>query len=438
MMGRRAMLFLGVGLVGCPLLMVVGAAARHESAGPRAPQPTVPVAGRAAGWQRLQEVLAPDGAEQNWQWWSNKCYAPPDALSGVSDPRMTFNKNCEILILRTGNSARRAALGSPQAPGVPQLASVLFNKTAAQFIMNNRLSLPLPGKPDPLQPVVGQELSIPDFPSTSTIVKAIWELVWNEGTRRHPIWKLRVYDPTRINWANDQVSQQLARVHPPGEPGWTTQLTLNTAQQSSCPFGDGKAPADLALDTTVPLGCFVHFYMDDKTPGALEVRTLTDCPECLPAWGVLVGLHIAHREDDHWTWTTLWWTNNPSKDQDHFADQASILPGLKAQYTHFAMNTSYANSGPLYNPYLEGTESNGTQSVCANCHALAAIRLYTDTQPEIGLPLPGQVPADYFANSRTTDHVWTIAAARNSFDPQTIQTMIRKKAARQPPLAPRQ
>ncbi len=413
---------------------------RATESRPSAPEPH----DRSYGWQRLQAVLAQGGQQETWQKWTTKCDLAHDIVHAAGeDSAINLYGECVSKRKHSGpGTLSRAATDSPQDQReYRHLASVYFNSEAAHSVLRNKLSLPkLPSRPDPLRPHPGAKEAIPDFAPNSTFVKAIWEIVNNEGSDTKPRWPLRVYDRGQIQWQTGpagQTSTQLLPVVgnvPSSDPHWKTDVLIDPGDKP-CPFGKGEKPKDIELEPVsppatnrtplsapVPINCFIHEAVSDDTLGAATVRAIGHSISS-NYYMVLVGLHIAVREPSGWTWTTLWWTNHPSVDQAHFAGQETILGTLPVQYSHFAMDTSVAASGPLFNPYQEGPQAPGaTLSTCAGCHQYAALRLAprtgkpVDTDAGVGLGLSGKPPAEvYLKGARTTDFIWSIATARNSY-----------------------
>ena len=124
----------------------------------------------------------------------------------------------------------------------------------------------------------------------------------------------------------------------------------------------------------VPLSCFYfRDFTDQPCRKSLVMYPSQVVPDTLddtfsPCFVVLVGMQIATREIENWTWTTFWWTDdaygNPMND-----DQP---PGLDSRFAHFAMDTTFgpASNDPagipraVFNLYLEGPAPNGTKSNC--------------------------------------------------------------------------
>jgi hypothetical protein len=378
--------------------------------------------GRQYGWERLHEVLSPDGAALTWEDWSTKCdLAPGIPVDLAGNSQIILYRNCPVGNPSSLRNDVKSAEYSPQSANNPHLASVLFNSVAARSVLKNRLGLPVAGARDPLTPVAGKTVAMPGFDVNSVAVKAIWEVVNNEGTDEDPIFPFRVYDASNVMWQLDSQQQPTHQLMPvEGDTkgsGWSTKVFLDTGAVA-CPFARGVAPSDIELGQKVPIDCFVHYKVTDATLGAGTVKAVGHSWSG-PRYFILAGLHVARKESTGWTWTTFWWTNRPSADAAHFDGQTQNLPNIAAQYLHFAMDTSVAHSGPIYNPYQEGPEgANGTISNCAQCHAYAAIRIdskgdHVDTQANFGLP-GGNLPGDYFTlGSITTDMSWTVATARD-------------------------
>jgi len=158
---------------------------------------------------------------------------------------------------------------------------------------------------------------------------------------------------------------------------------------------------------------------------------------------ILVGMHVATRESERWTWQTFWWSADPATpNSPSSADIASHRPAsLTPQAGHYAMAVAYSmlepaqplyggqNEGslvPAYNPHLEApfnmatlsvftavdtpggnvTTTVGVQSNCMTCHALAG---YKTSGSNYAANF--YVPLD-FANldnaGMTTDFAWSI------------------------------
>ena len=297
------------------------------------------------------------------------------------------------------------------------LASVFYNPVATNSIINNGLSLP-PSLPDPLAAVPGQTLAIKPFETGSVVVKAIWEVVQQDSTQN---WPVAIYDPQSPALVKSGGAPSDFLLPPTaskdgqglawGQP--SNIVNIDIQKTDNCNDANGKFLGVIPLGTTaptIPLGCFHFIKVTPKTPEADFVRKTVQ--GALSTTGdyylLLVGMHVAKKEASGWTWTTFWWTNRPDFDGGApFSEQPSDLP---ISYRHFAMNTTVSGQPIVYNPYLEGQESpNGTQSNCAFCHSKASIVLNQDTSVTSAL---GAGPARP-GNSRSTDFMWSIAAARD-------------------------
>lgn len=159
--------------------------------------------------------------------------------------------------------------------------------------------------------------------------------------------------------------------------------------------GDGSVDTTCAADassrtpaTTYGLGAFVHFRLDANEAPAVAA-TRPDSREGDPV--LLVGLNLASREVDRWTWQAFWWQAETQAP----APAAATRPADQ----RYAMCTAWSmvEPGPgapvtCYNPWLEaglsaealpgstswtwkGTKyapRRGVETNCMSCHALAA------------------------------------------------------------------
>lgn len=423
----------------CCLRGVVTASRGQGAEAARTPYVDANEMGRAYGWNRLRDVLSPDGQEPDWRSWSTKCYVAPDVASQAAHNKLiNLSPSCAVLLDSPRPDGLMDAGVTPQNSNASPLASVLFNSKAALSILNGGWSLPHSG-PDPLIQKIGQAPSVGTFSQGSIIVKAIWEVVNQSGGK----WPLRVFDPAHINWAGSTQGTPNAELvdveGQNGSGGWNSQIYIDTSDKT-CPFTQQSLSKDIELGDTVPLSCFVAAKVNDATVGIGSLKVVGHSVS--PTYYlVLVGLHVARKESSGWTWTTFWWTNRPSSDSAHFDGQNLLLPMLPVQYGHFAMNSTVAQIGPVYNPYLEGPEGpGGAISNCAHCHSLAAVRLNVpsgkviDTDPDLGLP-SGHPPADYLSNSITTDSIWSVATARNTMSDPGFMELIGQHMLNLPPKA---
>jgi hypothetical protein len=389
---------------------------------------------REYGWQRLKEVLSADPtnpASHSWQDWSTKCFVATGVTPDANDdPQMNLSKQCAWLRPKVSGEARRgtggnlglqtryfwsAATMTPQDQNEDHLGSVLFNATAARFILTQRLDIPVGGGTDVIKAVAGKAQSLdPAFPSNSVVVKAVWEVISNEGTEDKPFWPLRVYDPNNIQWMNsDPSTGGLAPIE--GETphsGWSTKLSLNANEGLACPFKAGPPSADLEeAGAAIPINCFIHKAVSDRTLGVSNIAAqgTSSSPNY---YLLLVGLHVARKDGNDWKWTTFWLTNRPTVDTAHFEGQKENFPDIPPQYAYFAMDTSNANAGDMYNPYQEGPQGlQSTQTKCADCHGRAAVELGLDTTAGKGISCQGPKPT---SDLYWTDSIWSLATARNT------------------------
>lgn len=360
--------------------------------------------GRNYGWARLGDILGPtprDGVNK-WLTWSTKCDYLGNRNGLPLQSQMNLSPDCSAVRQTNIQGVLRSAEPSKQEPtAIQHFASVFFNDIAARAVITRGLNLNL-GQSSPPAASRTNPAAITPFDDRSVIVKAIWEVVNQEGTS----WPLNVYDPQNI---------MVDKVNADGTPSklkqvedWKTRIYLNPSVPASCPF---KTRTYIALNVSVPLGCFVYQYVPASVTGDMLIATRGRVLR-YPYLLVLVGIHVARKEAGHWIWSTFWWTNRPDGDAAHFAGQPASLP---AQYLQFAMDTTAAGGAVVYNPYQEGPQGEGAaRSNCANCHSVAAYqKTLKPLPPWIGLHST-MVPANYWQDTISTDSVWSIATARDT------------------------
>lgn len=308
----------------------------------------------AHAWNLLVQ-LTQSGESPDWETskWSRKC------------GRLDLSPLCELQT-RLSKEDPSTPGNSPEisiSDGVFKLSSVFYNEDAADWISKKNLN-----QASTFQAAIRKGLDIPDFPKTSIVVKEIWEAV---RTNRNNQSFIASFDPTHIDGIKQSSTQFKDVLH------WESEILLDTDRRKPCVDKDYSiySKTDKTPDK-VPISCFYFQCIKKPTSAGVVVNGQRASPHYI----VLVGVQIATREIEDWTWSTFWWTNKAFS-----VPEMTGRPDakLKAKYHHFVMNTTLGESAtdlapappePVFNPYLEGPLPGGTVSNCIYCHRLAIYR----------------------------------------------------------------
>lgn len=382
-----------------------------------------------------------------WRKWSDKCAV------GLNNP----NNNCadDAKPIKSSCNALEADFSSLRLPfqvgftlganrdketGThgPQLASVLFNRAAADYIRTEGL-----GNTQNLNKILNslssqaawQERRLapppPDGPFGHPMaVKLIWEVVNDVGSN-----EANVYDSDSKMQDQYLSPDPIAQMQPITHwPGYKLDANIQPCNPSEPPTGGKVHPL-------ISLSCFYgyHINLDDpSTKSMLGADTPTVLPGPLLGKGkarvILVGFHAIELTKEHpsWVWMTFFWTRETNGHADwavpwqHFQVRTTTTDGADDSAVHIG--------GPVFNPYLEGQiDQYGTTSNCLSCHSLAT---YTPGEAAGNLgraqvyalsanPDSASFPmaesnaanAGYFNGSLRTSFLWSIAT--NQFRPTT-------------------
>jgi len=91
---------------------------------------------------------------------------------------------------------------------------------------------------------------------------------------------------------------------------------------------------------------------------------------------ILLGMHVATREIDSWTWSTFWWADDTQRAIKGYGNDRPDLSDRPAYWSNYLMDTTITATSPIFNPYLEavmgkGQILGGTSSNCLACHSRA-------------------------------------------------------------------
>jgi hypothetical protein len=337
------------------------------------------------------------------------------------------------------------AVQTPEKDSTHLLSTVFFNDALAGWMKENHVA-----EAGVLQKAdaAGYDTFEPTPPKTSVAVKEIWE-AFNLIQSDDP-WRIQVYDPDTVRPTNGAL---------PAVQSWDSYLTIKRIKtgdmydlDTSTACKDEDYPVESGgtnVGAQVPANCF--YYKPSNGPCSSLIPSTSIVvglpPDAkTPCVVILVGLQIATREVENWTWTAFWWTNKMKTDGTEDRDA-----GLPPQFRHYAMKTMVSpdqiptapGSLPaLFNPYLEGPSANGVYSNCLLCHAHASYK----PSCEIGTPgcptnrngfipspgsprdaSPGSIPNCYQKSDRVRNHcpirtnfIWSIATNQEAI-PEPIK-----------------
>lgn len=272
----------------------------------------------------------------------------------------------------TNHAAEGTFFGRTTTHYNPALASLMLNNT--QFTpgwladsnkraypfneaQSQKLSMEL--ELSPVTDSANQDSPV-DVKTTPIAVKAMWQLIRLSDLCKDPnLAVIPHYLPSYINpqtgtfpieyWKTlaldfSEVFQDLNR----------TNATCNSVEAPAAPI---KIPASSFL--------FYQIDLAQGIPGDLDPH-----PGDI---AVLVGLHVAVRDQKDWTWITFFWEPTPSEAADRLD-----LP-FPEPIKHFSMRMNRRQTPPnskwvtpIFNPYLENRFHNAAFSNCMNCHRFAS------------------------------------------------------------------
>ncbi len=287
----------------------------------------------------------------------------------------------------------------------PQVASVLYNRIAADALQQRLASFPTSG-------------AVQQLPAGSMIVKPIWALVSRDQDQTLFVTKTTPASERIWKAANTHFPYPVAEDKRFFEP-----IALSTARAD-------RKPCDISPTglPSVITGQCVHLYRHIVRPTSNEESSdfMFRCqPSCTT---VLVGLQLMVRTETakDWVWIGMWYTGRDN----------GRLPAPWKYYTIDVTNTPRGalvagKPNIVFNPYLEGVTANGNGAManCQNCHSYAAHDTSAHTMMLQGLdaqhgdriitratigpkdfpPFDPQHPGDYLDHAVQTDFIWSLA-----------------------------
>lgn len=227
-----------------------------------------------------------------------------------------------------------------------------------------------------------------DFPPAATDLKLVFLPV--KATQLTPI----------PFWAGPNASGNPKR---PTPATWTTCVAVdptNSLSGTTTINCNGKQ----VQAQIVPLNAFYSVQVNTSEASAINTLAGLSGNAAVSAgdFQVLVAMHITTKEIANWTWATFWWqngTNPPNKFPGSVDDMpdASQVKGVWRNYAMcvgdsmvFPVNDPKGKPVVCFNPYLETAQTDGLNSNCMSCHAMARVPITAAT--------PNVYPATYVPN----------------------------------------
>lgn len=321
--------------------------------------------------------------------------------------------------------------------GAPQLASVLFSPKTAASILHNHLfdSQHLNAAIDGLDSAhlygADRHLREGSLLERSMAVKLVWEILPNYDDK---MW-LRFYDDANRQYAYG-VTDRLRDVSQ-----WQTIYAVDTDHPGPC---QGDLPSN-SFDPNpkhISLRCLYYHRIAKGDMAAL--RELSgDSGEIIGNQGeilledvyvVLVGVHVMRLtpERPQWEWMTFYWTN-----VDNGQGWRSPWRFFGMKSTDRLRNQAYTGHKQAFNPYLEGTNLQGMNANCLNCHSLAAYSSQSAADDMVSNATliagkdwgPDELRSKeerYFTSAVQTGFLWSLSAASSNSIESTRRQQFRK------------
>lgn len=271
----------------------------------------------------------------------------------------------------------------------PPAMSIFFNKEAFEFIRSLQLNLDFTKN----KLKMSDTSDIPCFPNRAVVVKLAWWPIRRSGVSVVPVWDPKSVYVRSADWGLGNVK------HPVGNQytTWPTVVAVDPGKSKTNPSysaqicwydyttigGEDPAKKPLGPPREVPLVGFEAFHaktMDTMRVTASDNGQINLIFEKLYGrrieagdYLLLVGVHIATKELEDWTWTTLWW--DPRADEGEFGKDR--IDQVEGRWRGFLMNTTMSldlkpvlamPARNIFNPWMEAPLSGGLSSNCVSCH----------------------------------------------------------------------
>jgi hypothetical protein len=346
-------------------------------------------------------------------WWdANEALLAPDQLAKGLPAGTQFRIPVQFQQQEVVRAERiELGLGAPPRPPHSLFEDIKYNDDIKQFIDANRYNDH--AELDRINngwskstPVAARNLKA--FPDSSVMLKPVYQLVSSSAVTVLPYWAGPANSVTPAT---------------PAEYTWRRKMAVVPEGMDPSRVKIRERDADLPV---VSVNSFYHIKLTEDE--VASVSELANMEAKAGDYMLLVGMHVASREIDSWTWQTFWWsfTRPPVP--------AGVRLTIAPPFDHYQVSVGYSsmtggdnpNALPVvcYNPYLETAFGNdtfvregqlGTESNCVSCHRAAAWPALSPGQKKKNYVANGVVdPGDrmLFANKTKTDYVWGVADGR--------------------------
>jgi hypothetical protein len=354
---------------------------------------------RRHSWYVFAGMTKPaKGGEAIWETWfpvGATFSAGPETRAFTGPLRRSFDAPRQF---------RMRGGAQPQAAGESELAGVMFNKEAHDFIRSNGLHLK--SKLDQLNngfpagtPLEKREIA--PFPRTAISLKLVWRLVRQNSLTVVPVWDNR---PTRPD----------SQGNPPST--WARAVVVDPSREN-IPANETREISwqNMPLKArVVPVSRFYHFRISDAEIAAIR-QVVGAANADVGDYAIFVAMHYTTKEIPEWIWSTFWWHDEP--DVGPFgSDRPTVVGGVWRNYlmeTGLSMDVPREYDGTpnsIFNPYLEARFIGGLGSNCMTCHRQA--RWTADGDPGFTVTRGTPRPDDpMFQNALKLDFLWSITRA---------------------------
>jgi hypothetical protein len=255
-----------------------------------------------------------------------------------------------------------------------------------------------------------KDRKIIDFPAAATDLKMVFLTVKPGGLSAIPLW----------NGAADSKDPTL-----PIPSSWKTCVAVDPTN-SRTGTASVNCNGDQVQAEIVPLNAFYSVQISPAEAATINSLSKLEGAARVHAgdYHVLVAMHVTTKEIANWTWATFWWQNGKNPPND-FPGSVADMPDaskVKGPWRNYATCTGDSMVVPAtdpkgkpvvcFNPYLETGQTDGLNSNCMSCHAMARQPLgrNPDPYPQTYLPNGFVDLADpnIFGGATKTDFVWAI------------------------------
>ncbi len=306
---------------------------------------------RRHAWQVFGAMVQPSRANPRlplWETWYGKSEVKGNATCledtdrGAGGWKRDPGPDPQLAEVRAEAIVRARALGLEDSAVFDPLEIVRYNREACLFIKRNQLM-----QETVLSEWYGKgvrDIAALEGPADNrmVVVKTSWISI-NDGERKI----LSIWDGKP---AVKGATSQSLKIHNDDRNDDGLRHVCVSTSRARC--------LDVAKAAWVPTDAFYHY----RSGGSVNI---------------LVGLHIATREQSDWVWATFWW-HDRRESKPYGSDRPQMV---RYPWNNYLMNVAYDMDFPVepdggphiaFNPWLEGFQADGLTSNCMACHRRAS------------------------------------------------------------------